>query len=633
MKPLAVAKFQSRVDPGLILTLLLTLFVVIPWLSNSSLPRGYDVHHHVYRAAEMNRSWRQGLFFPSWGEGFYWGYGSPVFHFYAKLTYYLTSLLHAILNLSAADSLLWLVALCLFACSGGMYLFCKRRSGRLGAVIAGLVYVYSPYLMYSDLYRRAAYPEFLSFALFPLVLWRADTLRDKPTPLNFLMLVLLQVALVNAHNLMGLLLPGITLAWIIYETAIQRLNRESSGLDWRDSAWALLAMALGFFAAASFWLPVFLESDSVRLDTSSFQHFSHFFLYADRLLGLPWAQNEFGSPLPSDKPSLGVAQYVLALTGLVFGAWLYLRGYRSRHPQTFLGITFFAPLAVALLLLIHPRSWGVWETLSPLQYLLFPWRLLGPIAASLAIVASLNGLWLSQLGARGQIGLVGLAVSLPIALVIPLLNPLNKVNVNPGESVSALHSARNSSTTAYHEFLPRDVNLRALPRANQLLMADYADGYPVDKLNRSTLPTEAEADLTRNSPQALEWHIKSNEAFNAEIYNFYWLGWRAEMDGRPLEISPSPHLGLITVALPAGEYSLRVYLGSTPVRDAAAAISALAIVIAGIATWRLRKSQPTQRPYWSASPLSIESVYGILLGGAFAIFSLILLASVTASPP
>jgi len=626
-------RFLKILDPGLMLVLLLTLFIVIPWLSNPSLPRGHDVGHHVYRTAEMNRSWQQGLFFPSWGEGFYWGYGSPVFHFYASLTYYLTSLLHAIFHLSAADSLLWLVALGLFACSGGMYLFCKRRSGRLGAVIAGLVYVYSPYLMYSDLYWRAAYPEFLSFALFPLVLWRADALRDKPTPVNFLLLVLLQVALINAHNLMGLLLPGIALAWIIYETAIQHLNRESSGLDWRDSAWALLAMGLGFFVAASFWLPLFLESDSVWLDLSIFGHFSTYFLYADRLLGLPWSQNEIGNLLPSDKPSLGVAQYVLAVTGLVFGAWLYIRGYRSRHPQTFLGITFFAPLAVALLLLIHPRSWGIWDMLSPLQFLLFPWRLLGPIAASLAIVASMNGLWLSQLGTRGQICLVALAVSLPIALIMPLLNPLNKVNINLAESISALHTARYPGTTAYNEFLPRDVNPNALPRANRLLMADYADGYPVDKLNRSILPDGAEAELVRNSPQALEWRIKTDEAFSAEIYNFYWPGWRAEADGRSLEIRPSAHHGLIIVSLPAGEYSLRVYLGSTPVRDAAATLSALAIAFAGIATWLLRKLQPTPRPYWSAPPLSRQSVIGILLGGVLAILSLVLLASVTTFPP
>ena len=633
MKSDSFARLFKRVDPGLILTLLLTLFVVMPWLSNPGLPRGDDVAHHVLRAAEMNRSWRHGLFFPSWGEGFYWGYGAPVFHFYASLTYYLTSLLHFIFHLSASESLLWLMALSLFACSGGMYLFCKRRSGRLGAVIAGLVYVYSPYLMHADLHWRAAYPEFLSFAMLPLLLWRADELRDKPTPLNFLLLVLLQAALVSAHNIMGLLLPGITLAWVIFETAIQRLNREASGLDWRGSAWAMLALGLGFSVAVASWLPLFVESGSVRMDKSSFVLYSGYFVSADRLLGLPWSRDDVGRLLPVDEPRLGVAQYTLALTGLVAGVWLYVRGYRSRHPQTFLGVAYFAPLAALLFLLVLPFSWGIWDNLTPLQFLLFPWRLLGPIAACLAIVASLNGLWLSQLGARAQTGLVALAVSLPIALVGPLLNPLDKINKNIDGSLSALFAAEFPSTTGYDEFLPRDVKLDALPPANQDLMADYADGYPVDKLNRSTLPAGARAELVHNSPQALEWRIVTDEAFSAEIFNFYWLGWRAEADGRLLEIGPSPNQGLITVSLPAGEYSLRVYLGSTAARDAAAVISALAIAFAGIAAWRLRRFSPPSRPYWRAPPLSIPSVDGILIGGALAIYCLILLASAPAIPP
>ena len=81
MNPLALSKLRKPLDPGLFLTLLLTLFIVIPWLSNPSLPLAHDVEHHVFRAAEMQRSWQHSLFFPSWGEGTYWGYGSPVFHF------------------------------------------------------------------------------------------------------------------------------------------------------------------------------------------------------------------------------------------------------------------------------------------------------------------------------------------------------------------------------------------------------------------------------------------------------------------------------------------------------------------------------------------------------------------------
>ena len=81
-----------------------------------------------------------------------------------------------------------------------MYAFCKRRCGRLGALIAGLVYVYSPALMHNWAFARGAYPELLALALFPLLLWRVDALRDRPVAVNFLLACLLQAALLTLRR-------------------------------------------------------------------------------------------------------------------------------------------------------------------------------------------------------------------------------------------------------------------------------------------------------------------------------------------------------------------------------------------------------------------------------------------------
>ena len=229
---------RKSIDPGLVFVLTLTLFTLIPLLRNPGLPNGPDVLYHSYRVAEMNRSWSHGLLFPTWAEGLYLGYGSPLFHFYARLTYTITSLSNVVFGLGALDALRALLTLSLLGCSSGMYLFTRRRFGRLSGIIAGLLYVYSPYLMYTEAYARGTYPELLSFALFPWLLWRVDAVRDKPSAVNFLLLVLLQTALINAHNLMALVLTGITVAWIAFETILQQLNREASRLGWHSAAWA-----------------------------------------------------------------------------------------------------------------------------------------------------------------------------------------------------------------------------------------------------------------------------------------------------------------------------------------------------------------------------------------------------------
>ena len=273
-----------------------------------------------------------------------------------------------------------------------------------------------------------------------------------------------------------------------------------------------------------------------------------------------------------------------------------------------------------------PAAEGLWSGLRPLQFLQFPWRLLGPTAACLAIVASQNGLWLSRLQARYQSSAIALIVALPIVTVIPLLYVPEWRHQTIDTSIAAYHSEeqtlRRWGTAATDEFRPRDVHL--LPSPTEHLLADYADGYPIDKLNRAILPQGAVAELLNNSPQSLSWRVKTDQAFTAEIYNFYWLGWRAELDGRPLEITPSPHHGLITVPLPAGEYTLHVYLGSTPARDIALVLSAIAITLACLVAWLLRRPRHTPRPYWTATPLSRTAVFSILLGGAIAALCLLI---------
>ena len=410
----SLSDMRKSIDPGLVFVLTLTLFTLIPLLRNPGLPNGPDVLYHSYRVAEMNRSWSHGLLFPTWAEGLYLGYGSPLFHFYARLTYTITSLSNVVFGLGALDALRALLMLSLLGCSSGMYLFTRRRFGRLSGIIAGLLYVYSPYLMYTEAYARGTYPELLSFALFPWLLWRVDAVRDKPSAVNFLLLVLLQTALINAHNLMALVLTGITVAWIAIETILQQLNREASRLGWHSAAWASLAISLGIGAAATFWLPVLLESDSVHLQNltvAGLLDYREAFVRLPDLLALPPIHDAGAINGLSELKILGVAQWMLALLGMAAAAALYIRGLRTHHPQSFLGVAFFAIVAFAMLFLVLPGALPIWDSFRPIQLLQFPWRLLGPMAACLAISAGVNGLWLERLDTRWQISLVSMIVT------------------------------------------------------------------------------------------------------------------------------------------------------------------------------------------------------------------------------
>jgi len=363
------------------------------------------------------------------------------------------------------DGLRWLAFVGLLACAGGMYLFCRRRSGCLGAGIAALVYVYSPYLMHTLPYARGAYPELLALALFPLLLWRVDALRDRPSGASFVAVFALEAALISADYLSSLIFTLIVVAWLTVETAVQRFNREAGQVDTRSGALALAALLLGIVGPATFWLPALLESDSVMREEFTAVPLSDSdrrFVRLDELLSAPPVQDASAIMIPRDFRLLGAAQWLAALIGGVRALQLYIVGYRTRHPQTFLGAAFYALLALAMIFLMMPAAASLWEGLRPLQLLQFPARFLGPTAACLAIVASTNGFWLERLEARYRIGIIALAVALPIVVAFPLLFLPEWRHASMEPSAGALHLAelarRGTGAPFSDEFIPRDAH-------------------------------------------------------------------------------------------------------------------------------------------------------------------------------
>lgn len=341
-------QFNRLVDPGLLLCLLSTLFLVLPLAQNSGLPAGEAT----------------------------------------------------------------LLLLCFGLCSAGMYAFCKRRSGRLGALIAGLVYVYSPALMHNLAFARGAYAELLAMALFPTLLWRLDALRDRPAPINFLLAVLLQFALLQTPQTISLALAGITLAWLLFETLIQRFNREASQMRARSGILAALAVLLGIVAGASLWPPVAQATGPA---------FGGGELYLQDLLSAPPTHDAGAINGLRELPLLGPAQWGLAGLGALAALLMYIGGFRTRHPQAYLGTVYFSGLALLLIALMLPAAAGLWSGSPLLQQLGARSRLLAPTAACLAIAASMNGLWLSRVSARYQSSAIAILVAAPIVTVIPLL--------------------------------------------------------------------------------------------------------------------------------------------------------------------------------------------------------------------
>lgn len=214
----------------------LLLLLSVPALSplfTPTLTRSADGVLHLYRLVQLDALWRNGIFFSRWLPDVAFGYGMPVFNYYAPLAYYLTTPLH-LLGLSFPLALNLSLTAAMFAAAVGMYYFActlwdsfpsfpaplrqdesdetspaalptqVRNYISLAALVAALAYLYSPYILFNAL-QRTNLAEQWALAFAPLALWRFLVLIQKPTAPNSALAILTFTAVMLSHNVTSFL--------------------------------------------------------------------------------------------------------------------------------------------------------------------------------------------------------------------------------------------------------------------------------------------------------------------------------------------------------------------------------------------------------------------------------------------
>ncbi|MEW5989295.1 MAG: hypothetical protein AB1791_21930, partial [Chloroflexota bacterium] len=115
--------------------------------------------------------------------------------------------------------------------------------------------------------------------------------------------------------------------------------------------------------------------------------------------------------------------------------------------------------------------------------------------------------------------------------------------------------------------------------------------YVIPRLDMTTLPPGATISQAHYGLTTAELSLDSPAAFQARFHWYYFPGWTAELDGRPLEVFPSGPHGLLTTEIPAGRHTLTLTFGDTPLRRFANGLSLVSLVVfvglLVIGNWRL----------------------------------------------
>lgn len=577
------------------LVLLLAAFAVYPALRYNIAALAHDAaRSHIYRAVVYSDAISQGVLYPRWVQFLHLGLGSPLFTFHPPLAYAALDLLY---RSGLPHPIGWRVLMAvglLAACTGACLLVREATGRRWAGLIAGVAFLYAPYVLRNTFERGSA--EALGLFLYPWVLWGLLRLARQPTGWRFLLATGLWAGCIAAHVLAPLMLAPLALLAALI-------------LAWRyHTALPALALLAGALLTAFIWIPMLAEQRWVHVERD-FQQ-----IYAsparnpialDRLLAPPAVYDALRDD-NSVGDRVGWWHVLWLIIGFPVAAWAWRRD--RRNLAWIIGLA--TATGLVLFWLLTGASDPVWTLLAPvLTRLQYRFRWMGLQALAVAIVA---GGCIALLPRRWQppVGLL-LATGL-ILTALPSLYVGLQHRYAPFETTVALEEVRRAEVTSggtaftyFGEFTPR---WRTLP-----LDAAFAEQLgPAFDPQAKPLAEPAEGVGVRSAqvrPGVWDLTLSADRSETVTLHLLYYPRWRALVDGEPAELHPQPDTGYAGLEVPAGVHRVTLRYGTTAAESVGAAVSlaTLLALLATIVRSSLARRSVLQRPQGAKTKAALPS--------------------------
>lgn len=343
---------------GIFLVILISLLAVYPLFSN-----GYFSMHddtQPSRIFEMARSLKLGFFPARWVFDLGYGYGYPIFNFYAPFSYYLGSIF-VIIGVPSiiASKITFILA---FIASGTfMYFLINEIMGEIPAVIASALYIFAPYHAV-DLYIRGDMAELWAYAFIPLFyLGLVQVFRGKRVGIFTTSIGLTLVVI--SHNLTAFMLGFFVVLFLLVKSKKLINKKILSNL--------FLSVIIGILMSSFYWLPALAELKFVNVasQVGGSADFRSHFVCLSQLWDSVWG---YGGSVPGCVDGfsfrIGKIQIILSIFSLI--AFLYYKPSKKR---------FFIFALVGLLFSIFMTlNWSksFWELIPMIDFVQYPWRFL-----------------------------------------------------------------------------------------------------------------------------------------------------------------------------------------------------------------------------------------------------------------
>lgn len=502
----------------IIVVLFITSLSVLPLLR----PGFFDFHdfQHIARLFELDKTLKGGSFPVRWVEGLGFGFGYPLFNFYPPFVYYLGEAFHLI-GFGFIDSIKIVWGIALVGSALAMYFLAEKFFGKIGGIVAAAFYLYAPYHAV-DAYVRGALAELFSFLWLPLILLFSY---QRKMVITGVLLGLLMIT----HNLVFLPFVGFYVLWVIF------LERRSLVFSF---LFLFKTLFIAFGLTSFFWLPSLAEKRFTLVDrflTTGLANYRIHFVCLDQLWNSLWGYGgSVAGCIDGMSFKIGKLHILLAFLGLLIGL----------HKKFIPLLVVFGLFFLAIFMTTEVSKF-IWDKISLLWYLQFPWRFLEFAALFSAFLT--GGLFLIIKDNRKQFLLAGFLIGAVIFFNGKYFVPQNYLNDIADNTLIADEEIKWRVSQTSFEYM--NANVAINPTKHGSYMLDI-ESFPTQKY------LVLEGDFTEEgshfAPDKFWIRGESKKGAIIQFQISYFPGWKIWINGAEALIDTGNKISLITISIPPG---------------------------------------------------------------------------------